>query len=277
MPVGAAIAGSALSAYSSKRAGDKQASAAAKAGQMSERQFDVMRADTAPYRQVGSNALYRLGDLLGVGPATQSTLRPPRMPDKEEFRRSGKKARKYGAYDTKKYEDAMNDYDRDISKYQADVSSQINAGPQNRNMAQSILESTPGYQFRLSEGQRQLDRMQSASGVTGGRAVKEAMRYGQDYASNEFSNTTDQLYRLAGLGSNQVNTSVSAGQNSAAMSGNAAMAGGEAAANKYAGFNNAVQGGLDNYMTIRSYNDWQKRMSPATPSYGYSTSGAYSG
>ncbi len=47
----------------------------------------------------------------------------------------------------------------------------------------------PGYQFRLAEGQKALERSAAAKGTaTGGAALKAAERYGQDYGSGEYGN-----------------------------------------------------------------------------------------
>lgn len=54
--------------------------------------------------------------------------------------------------------------------------------------AQTMMQD-PGYQFRVQEGQRALERSQSArGGLLGGRAMREATRYGQEMASNEYAN-----------------------------------------------------------------------------------------
>lgn len=62
------------------------------------------------------------------------------------------------------------------------------------------LYNDPSYQFRFNEGAKASERMASAGGrVLGGRTLKELMRYGQDFASNEFG----QAYGRA-LGENQL-------------------------------------------------------------------------
>ena len=49
---------------------------------------------------------------------------------------------------------------------------------------ESELIKTPGYQFRLGQGNEALTNIQSKGGYRlGGRAVKEALRYNQDYAT----------------------------------------------------------------------------------------------
>lgn len=51
------------------------------------------------------------------------------------------------------------------------------------------MMADPGYQFRLSEGLKALDRQAAArGGLISGGALKAAQRYGQDYASGEYGN-----------------------------------------------------------------------------------------
>ena len=133
----------------------------------------------------------------------------------------------------------------------------------------ATIQQTPGYQFRLDEGNNALDRFQSAGRITGGRAVKEAMRYGQDYASGEYGNYLESLFRLGGFGGNAVNTAANAGQNAASNIGQYTMAGGQATAAGQLGsasaWNNAIQGGLQNAFTLRAYNDFNSRLPTYTP------------
>ena len=50
-------------------------------------------------------------------------------------------------------------------------------------------QSDPGYAFRLSEGQKALDRQAAArGGLISGGALKAATRYGQEMGSQEYSN-----------------------------------------------------------------------------------------
>ena len=69
------------------------------------------------------------------------------------------------------------------------IQEKIEAGP-------GDFEGDPGYQFRLEEGQKAIERSAAArGGVLSGRAVKEAERYGQDYASNEYDKFIDRYYK----------------------------------------------------------------------------------
>lgn len=69
------------------------------------------------------------------------------------------------------------------------LQAKIDAGP-------GEFTADPGYQFRLAEGQRALDASAAArGGALSGRALKEGMRYSQDFASNEYDKFMDRYYR----------------------------------------------------------------------------------
>jgi len=64
-----------------------------------------------------------------------------------------------------------------------------------------ILEQDPSYQFRLNEGLKSVNMGASARGGLGSGATQKAlMRYGQDYASQEYSNSWNRLANIAGIG-----------------------------------------------------------------------------
>lgn len=109
----------------------------------------------------------------------------------------------------------------------------------------------PGYDFRMQEGMKALERSASARGnLMGGATGKAMTRYGQDYASNEYNNAynrfnqdRDQRYGklmdLVGTGQNAAAQTGAAGQNyagsygqnvtgAANASGAASMANGQA-------------------------------------------------
>lgn len=52
----------------------------------------------------------------------------------------------------------------------------------------ATFEESPGYQFALEQGEQALERKNSRGGNYGGRAVKEALRYNQGMANQEFYN-----------------------------------------------------------------------------------------
>lgn len=78
----------------------------------------------------------------------------------------------------------------------------------------SSLTSSPGYQFRLGEGTKALDRSASArGGVFSGAAGKALTEYGQNFATNEYGNRLSQLSSLSGQGQAAASNQAAYGQN----------------------------------------------------------------
>lgn len=69
------------------------------------------------------------------------------------------------------------------------------------NAAYDIFKNNTGYQFRLNEGMNALNSGYAGAGVVqSGAAMKGALKYGQDYASNEFGNYLGYLGNQQGVG-----------------------------------------------------------------------------
>ena len=121
------------------------------------------------------------------------------------------------------------------------------------------FQQDPGYAFRLSEGQKALDRQASMrGGLISGSALKAAQRYGQEMGSQEYTNAFNRyqtersarlnpLQSLAGVGQTSVNQLGAAGQNYASGAGEALGAAGQARASGYIGGANAISGGVGQY------------------------------
>lgn len=112
---------------------------------------------------------------------------------------------------------------------------------------QNLLMMDPGYQFRLGEGMKALDRQAAArGGLISGGALRAAQRYGQDAASQEFGNAYNRLAsmaqtgpRAAGvmseLGSNYANSASRVYGNIGQTNANAQLARGSAYSNALGG------------------------------------------
>ena len=206
------VSSAVIGASASRSASKTQAAAAGQAADVQQQQYEQTRADQAPYREAGYNALANLQRTAGNVPG----------------------AFKFGAGD-----------------YQAD----------------------PGYAFRLSEGQKALDRQAAArGGLISGGALKAAQRYGQEMGSQEYGNAynraltsynTDvarenQLYNrqagLAGIGQTATNLVGQAGQNYATNVGNLMTGAGAAQAAGQVGMANAITGGLGTYLNYSQNN-----------------------
>lgn len=112
-----------------------------------------------------------------------------------------------------------------------------------------ILNEDPGYAFRLSEGQKALDRSAAArGGLISGAALKAATRFGQDYGSQEYTNAFNRYANIAGLGQTATNNMSNAAGNFGAAEGANAINAGNARASGYVGGANAMNQGLGTYL-----------------------------
>ena len=122
----------------------------------------------------------------------------------------------------------------------------------------SDFQADPGYQFRMDEGQKALERSAAANGnLNSGATLKALSRYGQDYASNEYNNaynrwnndhttTWNRLSSLAGMGQTQSAQLGNWGQQTGALMGNNTIGAGNAIAAGKIGAANSWNGALTN-------------------------------
>lgn len=110
-----------------------------------------------------------------------------------------------------------------------------------RDFTAADFQKDPGYDFRMAEGQKALERSAAArGGLNSGGTLRSLSRYGQDFASNEYGNAYNRfnqdrdrrfgrLSQIAGMGQGAVNSSAAAGQNYAGQYGNNTMGAANAA------------------------------------------------
>lgn len=218
-------AGSTLGgAKAAKSAASTQAAAADRAAELQQQQYEQTRADYAPWRAAGEQALNKLIPLS----------------DYQKF--------------------GMNQFTQD-----------------------------PGYAFRLSEGQKALDRSAAArGGLISGGALKAAARYGQEMGSQEYMNAFNRyqteraaqlnpLQSLAGLGQTALGQTTAAGQNYATGAGNMITGGAAAQAAGQVGAANAITGGLGSYLNYTQSNNLLNALNQNRGStYGYTPTTDYS-
>ena len=145
------------------------------------------------------------------------------------------------------------------------------------------LASEPGYAFRLGEGINALNKTAAArGGMFSGRALAEATRYGQDYASNEYQNaynrywntrnqTINPVQSLLGQGQTVAGNLGTAGQNYATRAGETIQGAANARASGYVGSANALGSALSGAVTpYMNYNMMSALRTPADGNtYGY--------
>ena len=156
------------------------------------------------------------------------------------------------------------------------------------------FKADPSYGFRLSEGQKALERQAAArGGLISGGALKAAQRFGQEMGSQEYGNAynraltsygTDvarenQLYNrqaaLAGIGQTATNLVGTAGQNYATNVGNLMTGAGAAQAAGQVGVANALTGGMGTYLNYSQNNALLNALRGGYGGYGGSGGGNY--
>lgn len=127
---------------------------------------------------------------------------------------------------------------------------------------------SPGYDFRLAEGEKALTRNAAATGGTqSGRTMKALTKYGQDYATNDYDNFLRRYYEslnpyqaLSGTGQTTAASIGQAGGNSANTISALLNAQGNAKATGIMNASNAMTSGINsgmNNLATGAYMAWK--------------------
>lgn len=111
---------------------------------------------------------------------------------------------------------------------------------------QASLETSPGYLWRRSQGQRMFDASVAPRGGFGsGKTGVGALEYGQNYASGEYGNRLNQLAAMSGTGQTTASNLAGQGAQYAGEIGTGILAGGAARQSGITGAANALTGWLN--------------------------------
>lgn len=309
--VGGSLVSGLIGSEASEDAANISAGAAARAEEGIGRRFEQVRSDMGPYRGAGTSALQRLMYLTGIGGGPGGG---PRSLDAitAELRKGGRfnipgqrleqgRPQQFeggeGSGPITSYifsdgtmsdspmrmvgsnsidEKGLASEAQRLFDMEAKSSTDPEFGSLMRDFSLQDFYKDPGYQFRLEEGEKALQRGAVARGMAKSTpGLKALMRYSSDLASGEFSaaygrNMADRSFKmgslqhLAGMGQNAAAQTGSMGMSAAAASAEAAIAGGAALAQGRMGsasaWNNAIQGGLSNMMYQRRFDDMAARL-----------------
>jgi len=143
-----------------------------------------------------------------------------------------------------------------------------------KDFSMADFQQDPGYAFRLSEGMKALDRTAAArGGMLSGAALRGATRFGQDMASQEYTNAFNRyqtnranqlnpLQSLMGAGQTAAGNVAGAGQNYATNAGQNYMNAANARASGYVGSANAWSNALGNAYNQYNQNQLMNRIFP---------------
>jgi hypothetical protein len=240
------------------------AAATDEATKLQREMYQQTRADQAPFREGGLEAQNRLMTLLGIGGQTPATGG------------GGGGGGVAGMIANAVQNSGAVGGGLNIDPNSPDY------GKYARDFSMADFTVDPGYAFRLSEGQKQLDRQAAIrGGQISGAALKAAGRYGQDMASQEFtnafnryqtnrSNQLNPLQSLMGAGQTSTNQLGQAGQSYASNVGNALI-------NQGANVGNAGMVGANARASALSSIGSAYGRSPVSFSSLYGGGGGYSG
>jgi len=143
-----------------------------------------------------------------------------------------------------------------------------------KDFSMADFQQDPGYAFRMSEGMKALDRTAAArGGLLSGAALRGATRFGQDMASQEYTNAFNRyqtnranqlnpLQSLMGAGQTAAGNVAGAGQNYATNAGQNYMNAANARASGYVGSANAWSNAIGNAYNQYNQNQMMNRMFP---------------
>lgn len=129
-------------------------------------------------------------------------------------------------------------------------------------------QTDPGYQFRLDEGMRALERSAAARGVlASGGTMRGALRYAQDYASNEYQRVFDRIATIAGRGQSAASQASNVVVNTGQGVGNALINAGESRASGYIAQGNAWANAASQGAMLYGYMNAGRNAPISTPPY----------
>ncbi len=241
MPVAPVIIGGALgaagsiySANQSKKASQQAANASQQATDRAiaeqRRQYDLSRADLAPYRQAGTGALGILSQIYGISAQPQSA-QPGMTQNGQPVLTSGRGI--LGRLDNAGIDTSGVNLPTTLpTQTQPPAGSGTGTNPTSPDY--SSFFASPDYQFRLDESMRALNARNAALGIQdSGAAQKAALSQAGNLASGEFGNFWNRLAGLAGIGQTATQQQAQLGQNFANNFGNLQLGNAQNLASSY--------------------------------------------
>jgi hypothetical protein len=158
-------------------------------------------------------------------------------------------------------------------------STSLNAGDDRigslmKPFSQSDFQTDPGYQFRMGEGQKAVENSAaSRGGALSGAALKAITKYGQDFASNEYTNAYNRYNNNQTNQFNRLSSLAGGGQQASNQLGNAAGNYANAGASIYGNLGNAQSqniigaGNAQAAGQVGQANAWNNAIGGATNAY----------
>ena len=272
----AAIGGALVQGAAAKKAAKAQTAAANQDIAFQKETRDIVRGDLAPYRTGGVTAQQALDYELGLGARPMIGGTAPMV---ETFTEGGRAPGATGPqFGGNTFLNSMYGVGgpagaaargSGVTRYRVngqvfntlDEANAYAAANKTGGTEYGGYTKTPGYDFRLKQGQDSLEASAAArGGLNSGAAMRDLLKYGQDYGSNEYGNYLSRLGARADTGMGAAQMSGQASQQAAAGVSNALGNIGNAQAAGAIGVGNAITGGIQNGLGVWNY---QQQMNAA--------------
>lgn len=265
--VAAAAVGSAvIGGVASQSAANTEAHAANNATNLQKSMFDQTQSNLSPFMATGAGANTMLSELLGVTPQVNGGLQYQNMTDAQRSQawqailkadngnidqaRADFSAR--GAMGGQGYNDLV----PSLATPSQPLPQGMSIGQLMKPFTATQFQSSPGYQFQLTQGMDALNNNAAAKGPTG-NTLKDLMTFGQGLANQDYYNAANlymgqnsQLYNfLSGLSGNGQNAAANLGGLGTTVAGNIGnniIGAGNASAAGTIGAANAATGAINN-------------------------------
>jgi len=275
---GSSVASGAIASRAAGKAAKTQAEAAQYATDIQHEQWLREQENVAPWLATGQSALNALSYGMGLGTLTPTTntIADPNAAKRTQLQQQLAEIQAVpdgGAWKgmskqvalaaTQQALDALTPPPQGSTSWTMQQGGQspipgLQSGDLLRDFSMADFEEDPGYQFRLAEGQKGIDRSLAAKGgALSGGAVKASIRYNSGMAAQEYANAFNRyqieqgnkynrLAGLAGVGQQATQQLNQSGQNYANNVGNLATDAANARASAYMTSGNAWSNAIGN-------------------------------
>ena len=281
--IGSSVIGGIFQGSSAKKAAKSQAQAAQQDLAFQKETRDLTRADLAPFKNAGSNALSAYNYLLGLGNApmiggtapqveTVNGVQPGLQPGPSVGRVNALGGGNMNGRDSANPYQPTAAPQASPTQYRvngqmfgtlAEAQAYANANPTGGTQYAG-LETTPGYKFQFDQGTAGVNALAGAKGGLNSGATLQALNdYGQGMAQQYRDSYLNRLAGLSDMGVSAASMQGNANSNAAAGVSNALSGIGNAKAAGAIGVGNAFSGMTNNLLGTFQY---QKAMQPANTS-----------
>lgn len=275
--VGASVAGGVVQAGAARSAAKSQERAADQQLELQREVYDDTTQNHAPYRQAGNAALdaYMFEMGLGPRPGTQPAMQQPaqrvQQPKQQPQAQPGSGRLDHGLMTGRLSPEQWAAARRGGGQpNMPDGNSPVMLQQPQQQTASTPyrgFRATPGYQFRVDQGNDSINALAGAQGgLFSGKTLESLARFNQGIASEEYGNYMNRLAGMTDMGMGAAGNQATAGNVYAAGAGNALAARGNASAAGAIGVGNAIGGAINNGIGIWQYQNAMNQ--GAMPGYG---------